>query len=239
MSFFIVSPPLLSITNSTTLTNEKAFYNKLETVWSTVCGKGVKIGTMEIIRCPWPANDELMTRYHDEEWGVPLHDDRKLFEFIVLDAFQAGLSWKIVLYKRRNFEKAFDDFEPAKIAAYTREDYERLVNDAGIIRNRAKIQATITNAQKFLEVQTEVGSFDSYIWGFVEGKPAVNQFKRLEDLPTKNELSDKVSKDLTKRGFKFVGTTITYSFLEAAGLINDHLSSCFRYKELTRKELSG
>ncbi len=184
-------------------------------------------------RCPWPSNDELMEKYHDTEWGVPLHDDRKLFEFIVLDAFQAGLSWKIVLHRRENFRKALDNFQPEKIALYNKKDYERLLNDSGIIRNRAKINATITNAERFLEVQKEFGSFDKYIWEFVGGKPIVNNFQKLEDFPTKNSLSDTVSKDLGKRGFKFVGTTITYSFLEAAGLLNDHLHECFRFQELT------
>ena len=188
---------------------------------------------MEKYRCPWSETDDLMRAYHDSEWGVPLHDDRKIFEFMVLDAFQAGLSWKTVLHKRKNFEKAFDNFDAEKIADYGKSDYERLLGDAGIIRNRAKIQATITNAQKFLEVQTEFGSFDRYLWNFVGGKVVVNNCKRLEDFPTKSELSDLVSKDLSKRGFKFVGTTITYSFLEAAGLLNNHFYKCFRYRELT------
>jgi len=173
-----------------------------------------------------------MVDYHDKEWGVPLHDDRKIFEFMVLDAFQAGLSWAIVLKKREGFRAAFDNFQPEKIAKYNMEDYERLLNDAAIIRNRAKIQATITNAQKFLEVQKEFGTFARYLWNFVAGKPIVNTYKKLEDFPTKSELSDKVSKDLLKRGFKFVGTTITYSFLEAAGLLNNHMRTCFRYKEV-------
>lgn len=183
-------------------------------------------------RCPWPANDELMIQYHDEEWGVPLHDDRKLFEFMVLDAFQAGLSWRTVLHKRENFEKAFDNFVPSKIAGYGQKDYERLLNDAGIIRNRAKIQATINNAQKFLQVSNEFGSFGKFLWKFVNNEPIVNTCEKLQDFPTKSELSDKISKDLVKRGFKFVGTTITYSFLEAAGLLNNHFKTCFRYEEL-------
>ncbi len=187
---------------------------------------------MEKQRCPWPGKDELMRAYHDTEWGVPLHDERKIFEFMVLDAFQAGLSWSIVLKKREGFRAALDNFSPEKIASYNMEDYERLLADTKIIRNRAKIQATITNAQKFLEVQKEFGSFDKYIWRFVDGKPIVNTYKKLEDFPTKIELSDKVSKDLLKRGFKFVGTTITYSFLEAAGLLNNHMSNCFRYSQV-------
>ncbi len=186
-----------------------------------------------IYHCPWADTDDLMREYHDKEWGVPLHNDRKLFEFIVLDAFQAGLSWRTVLHKRKNFALAFDNFEPKVISGYDIKKYEKLLNDSGIVRNRAKIQATITNAQKFIEVQAEFGSFDKYIWGFVDNKPIVNQNKKLEDFPTKTELSDLVSKDLVKRGFKFVGTTITYSFLEAAGLLNNHFYKCFRYSEFS------
>lgn len=187
---------------------------------------------MRRYHCPWAESDELMEKYHDKEWGVPLHEERKIFEFMVLDAFQAGLSWKTILHKRKNFEKAFDNFEPGKIAHYNKEDYERLLVDSGIIRNRQKIQATITNAQRFLEIQAEFGSFDKYIWNFVGGVPIVNHHKRLEDFPTKSELSDIISRDLVKRGFKFVGTTITYSFLEAAGLLNNHFYKCFRYGEV-------
>lgn len=183
-------------------------------------------------RCLWAENDTLMKKYHDEEWGVPLHDDRKLFEFMVLDAFQAGLSWKTILHRRQSFAEAFSNFQPEKIAAYNMEDYERLLNDTGIIRNRAKIQTSITNAQRYLEVQAEFDSFDKYIWGFVNNKPIVNKYKKLEDFPTKNDLSDKISKDLVNRGFRFVGSTITYSFLDAAGLLNNHFYKCFRYREL-------
>jgi DNA-3-methyladenine glycosylase I len=173
-----------------------------------------------------------MKNYHDTEWGVPLHDDQKIFEFMVLDAFQAGLSWKTILHRRVGFEKAFDGFNPQKVARYDMKDYNRLLNDEAIIRNRSKIQATITNAQKFLEVQEEFGSFDRYIWAFVDNKTIVNACKKLEDFPTKSELSDQISKDLVKRGFKFVGTTITYSFLEAAGLLNNHYFKCFRFREV-------
>lgn len=186
----------------------------------------------EKYRCPWAESDDLMRAYHDTEWGVPLHEDQKLFEFIILDAFQAGLSWRTILHKRKNFEKAFSNFDPAKITHYIKEDYERLLEDPGIIRNRAKIQATITNAQRFLEVQKEFGSFDRYLWDFVNGEPIVNNYKKLEDFPTQSDLSDKVSRDLIKRGFKFVGTTITYSFLEAAGLLNNHFYKCFRYNQI-------
>jgi DNA-3-methyladenine glycosylase I len=183
-------------------------------------------------RCAWPGDDRLMVAYHDEEWGVPLHDDRRLFEFLVLDAFQAGLSWRIVLHKRQAFERAFHRFDPKKVARYGDTDYGRLVNDAGIVRNRAKIIATIGNAQRFLDVQREFGSFDRYVWGFVDGRPVVNRHASIADIPARTALSDSVSKDLTKRGFRFVGSTITYAFLQAAGLVNDHVTRCFRYNEL-------
>jgi DNA-3-methyladenine glycosylase I len=172
-------------------------------------------------------------KYHDEEWGVPLHDDQKLFEFMVLDAFQAGLSWKTILNKRENFRKAFDQFDPVRIAEYDEEKYESLLSDAGIIRNRAKIRATITNAQAFLKVQKEFGTFDNYFWSFVGHQPKINSWKSLSDLPAKTEISDLMSKDLTKRGFKFVGSTICYAFMQAAGMVNDHVVDCFRYKELS------
>lgn len=188
-----------------------------------------------LTRCLWPSEDQLMLAYHDTEWGVPLHDDRKFFEFLVLDAFQAGLSWKTILHKRENFRKAFDNFQPEKIAKYTREDYETLLVNPGIIRNRSKINSTITNAERFLYIQREFVSFDKYIWSFVDNKPIINNCKKLEDFPTKSELSDTVSRDLVKRGFKFVGTTITYSFLEAAGLLNNHFYKCFRYEDLKKK----
>lgn len=183
-------------------------------------------------RCPWPGNDPLMIKYHDKEWGVPLHNDRKLFEFLVLDAFQAGLNWKIVLHKRKNFEKAFDNFNPNKIAKYDEKDFQRLIKDAGIIRNKLKIQATITNAQKFLEIKDEYGSFDKYIWQFTNCKTIKNKCKTLKDIPATSPESDAMSKDLKKRGFKFVGSTICYAFMQAAGMVNDHLVDCFRYKEV-------
>jgi DNA-3-methyladenine glycosylase I len=182
-------------------------------------------------RCAWPS-DPLMIQYHDEEWGVPLHNDRKLFEFMVLDAFQAGLSWKTILNKRENFRKAFDNFDPEIIALYDEEKYNSLLADAGIIRNRAKIRATISNARAFLSVQNEFGSFDKYIWSFVGHKPIINSWKSLSELPAKTEVSDKMSKDLTKRGFKFVGSTICYAFMQAAGMVNDHVTTCFRYREV-------
>ena len=182
-------------------------------------------------RCAWIA-DDLMRIYHDEEWGVPLHDDQKLFEFMVLDAFQAGLSWKTILNKRENFRKAFDNFDPKMIAAYDEKHYERLLNDAGIIRNRAKIKATISNAKAFLEIQNEFGTFDNYIWSFVDHKPVINSWKTLSELPAKTAISDRMSKDLMKRGFKFVGSTICYAFMQAAGMVNDHVVGCFRYMEV-------
>jgi len=183
-------------------------------------------------RCAWIV-DELMRKYHDEEWGVPLHDDRKLFEFMVLDAFQAGLSWKTILNKRENFRRAFDNFDPATIAAYDEKKYELLLNDAGIIRNKAKIRATISNAKAFLEVQREFGTFDNYIWSFTDYKTIVNAWNSLSELPARTGVSDRMSKDLMNRGFKFVGSTICYAFMQAAGMVNDHVVSCFRYNQLT------
>ncbi|MBU3940817.1 MAG: DNA-3-methyladenine glycosylase I [Nanoarchaeota archaeon] len=182
-------------------------------------------------RCPWPGNDALMVKYHDEEWGIPLHDDRKLFEFLILDAFQAGLNWKIILHKRNNFEKAFDKFNAKRIAKYNEKDFERLMNDAGIIRNRLKIGAAITNAQKFLEIKKEFGSFDKYIWQFTNYKTIDNKCKILKDIPVISKESDEMSKDLKKRGFKFVGSTICYAFMQAAGMVNDHTIDCFRYRK--------
>ena len=191
---------------------------------------------MEKLRCPWCLGNDLMIKYHDEEWGVPVHSDRLLFEYIILDTFQAGLSWRTVLYKRENFRKAFDNFDPKKIARYGKAKYQNLLSDAGIIRNRAKINAAIINAKKFIELQKEFGSFDKYIWQFVGEKPIINKFKKLSDIPAKTKESDEMSKDLTKRGFKFAGSTICYAFMQAAGLTNDHLTTCFRYKELSRSQ---
>jgi len=173
-----------------------------------------------------------MIAYHDQEWGVPVHDDRKLFEFFVLDAFQAGLSWQIVLNKRENFRKAFEDYQIEKIALYDENKFNELITNKDIIRNKLKINATINNAQRFMEIQKEFGSFDKYIWQFVEGKTIQNKWKELSQIPTKTKESDEMSKDLKKRGFKFVGSTICYAFMQAAGMVNDHLVSCFRFKEL-------
>jgi DNA-3-methyladenine glycosylase I len=175
-----------------------------------------------------------MIAYHDTEWGVPLHDDRKLFEFMVLDAFQAGLSWSTILNKRENFRKAFANFEPAKIARFDRRKFERLMNDAGIIRNRLKISATITNARAFLAIQKEFGSFDKYIWQFAGGRPRVNKWRKLSELRSKSVESDAMSKDLKARGFNFVGSTICYAFMQAAGMINDHMIDCERYEALIK-----
>ncbi|MCX6306996.1 MAG: DNA-3-methyladenine glycosylase I [Bacteroidetes bacterium] len=176
--------------------------------------------------CPWPSTDPLMIRYHDEEWGVPLHDDLKLFEFLVLDAFQAGLNWKTILHKRENFRKAFHGFDLLKISGYDESDFERLMSDAGIIRNKAKINGTIRNARCFLEVQKEFGTFDKYIWQFTGGKTIDHNLTTLDAMRSSSPESDAMSKDLKSRGFKFVGTTICYAFMQAAGMVNDHLTCC-------------
>ncbi len=190
--------------------------------------------TKSLKRCPWPSDDPLMIEYHDREWGVPLHEDRKLFEFIVLDGAQAGLSWSTILRKRENFRAAFHRFDPAIVADYTKKDVQRLLKNEGIIRNRLKIESAITNAKRFLEVQREYGSFDAYIWQFVGNKTIQHRCRRLSDIPATSPESDAMSKDLKKRGFKFVGSTICYAFMQAAGLVNDHLVDCFRYREVHR-----
>jgi DNA-3-methyladenine glycosylase I len=182
-------------------------------------------------RCDWAKND-LAIQYHDTEWGVPLHDDRKLFEFIILEGAQAGLSWDTVLRKRENYRAAFDDFDAEKIALYDAVKIESLLQNEGIIRNRLKIASTIQNAQSYLKIKDEFGSFDSYIWKFVGGKPILNALKTSSEIPAKTEISDAMSKDLKKRGFNFVGSTICYAFMQACGLTNDHLVSCFRYEEV-------
>ncbi len=183
-------------------------------------------------RCNWGTTSEIMIKYHDTEWGVPLHDDQKLFEFFVLEGFQAGLSWQIVLNKRESFREAFDNFNPEIVAKYNEKKLEELVLNKAIIRNRMKIAACVNNANRFLEIQKEFGSFDKYIWGFVDGKPIVNKFKSLKELPAKTGLSDVISADLKKRGFKFVGSTVIYAHMQATGMVNDHLINCFRYKEI-------
>jgi DNA-3-methyladenine glycosylase I len=186
----------------------------------------------QVRRCPWPEGNEPMIRYHDTEWGVPLHDDRKLFEFLVLDAFQAGLSWAIVLRKREGFRKAFSNFDPRKVAKYDGRKVKALLADAGIIRNRLKIEATVSNARAFLAVQHEFGSFDRYIWQFTGGKTKENRRRTLKQLPACSPESDAMSNDLKARGFRFVGSTICYAFMQAAGMVNDHLVGCYRHREL-------
>lgn len=189
-----------------------------------------------IQRCEWSGSDPLYIQYHDEEWGVPLHDDRALFEFLTLEGAQAGLSWLTILRKRENYRKAFDNFEPAKVARYGAKKFAELMNDAGIVRNRQKIQATIENARAFLAVQDEFGSFDKYIWGFVNGKPIRNGWKTLKEIPAKTPLSETISKDLQGRGFRFVGPTIVYAHMQATGMVNDHLVGCYVYKKVGRKK---
>ena len=186
-------------------------------------------------RCAWCGDDPLYVAYHDQEWGVPLYDDAGLFEFLILETFQAGLSWITILRKRENFRKAFDNFDYQKIARYDESKYEELLQNAGIIRNKLKIRATISNAQAFMKVQDEFGSFSDYIWGFTEGKPIQNRFETLKEVPAKTALSDVISKDLKKRGFKFVGSTVIYAHMQATGMVNDHVVSCFRYKEVAKR----
>lgn len=180
-------------------------------------------------RCPWCGNDELYIKYHDEEWGVPVHEDRKHFEFLVLESAQAGLSWITILRKRENYRKAYDNFEPAKVAEYDENKILELMNNPGIIRNRRKIEASINNAKEFIKIQEEFGSFDNYIWMFVNNRPVVNHWNDISEIPATSPLSDEVSRKLKKRGFKFLGSTIIYSHLQATGIINDHITTCFRY----------
>lgn len=181
---------------------------------------------MEIIRCGWCEKDDLYRKYHDEEWGKPVYDDDTIFEFLVLESFQAGLSWYTILNKRENFRKAFEDFNYRKIAEYNEDKIEELMQNAGIIRNRMKISATIGNAQKFLEIQKEFGTFSTYIWNFVGGKPIVNQPKTLKEVPATSEISDALAKDLKIRGFKFLGSTVVYAHMQATGMVCDHLVDC-------------
>ena len=183
-------------------------------------------------RCSWCGDDPLYVAYHDKEWGVPVYDDDTLFEFLILETFQAGLSWITILRKRENFRKAFDNFNYKKIAKYSEKKYELLLQDAGIIRNKLKIKATISNAQAFMEIQQEFGSFSKYIWNFTHGKPIKNAFNNLKQVPATTELSDIISKDLKKRGFKFVGSTVIYAHMQATGMVNDHTIDCFRYNEV-------
>jgi len=185
---------------------------------------------MEKIRCNWVSNDELYIKYHDEEWGKPVYDDKVLFEFLVLESFQAGLSWITILKKRENFRKAFDNFNDKKIVKYNDAKIEELMQNEGIIRHRGKIEATINNAKVFQEIQKEFGSFSEYLWKYVNGKPIDNNLKSIKDAVAKTEISDALAKDLKKRGFKFMGSTTVYAFMQAVGMVNDHVTSCFCYK---------
>jgi DNA-3-methyladenine glycosylase I len=185
-----------------------------------------------VARCTWPGTDPLYVAYHDEEWGVPVHDDRTLFEFLVLEGAQAGLSWITILRRREGYRRAFDGFDPEMVARYDDEKVAALLEDSGIIRNRAKVRSAIANAQRFLDVQREFGSFDRYIWQFVDGKPIHNAWTGLGDIPAKTPVSDALSKDLAKRGFSFVGSTIMYAHMQATGMVNDHITTCFRYPQL-------
>ncbi len=186
-------------------------------------------------RCSWAESNPLMKEYHDKEWGTPVHDDRLLFEFVILEGVQAGLSWNTILQKRENFRKAFDDFDYKKIANYDEKKVEELLQNIGIIRNKRKIQAVITNAKAFLEIQKEFGSFDAYIWDFIDHRPIKNAWESLEEIPAKTEMSETISKDLKKRCFKFIGPTVIYAFMQAVGMVNDHIIDCFRYNELKNK----
>ena len=185
--------------------------------------------------CSWPARDPLLMEYHDTEWGVPVHDDRKIFEFLILEGFQAGLSWLTILRKRENFRKAFDDFDFTRVTKYDAAKIDPLLSDAGIVRNRLKIAGAIASADAFIRVRKEFGTFDEYIWQFTDGKTIVHHFKSISQIPARTDLSDAISADLKKRGFKFVGSTIIYAHMQATGMVNDHIQSCFRYKELTQK----
>ena len=182
---------------------------------------------MEVVRCAWCEKDDLYQNYHDQEWGKPIYDDETIFEFLILESFQAGLSWYTILAKRENFRAAFDYFDYQKIAQYSEEKVEELIQNAGIIRNRLKILATINNAQKFMEVQKEFGSFSKYIWGFVNHEPIVNRPKTLKEVPATTEISDALAKDLKKRGFKFMGSTVVYAHMQATGMVNDHVEDCW------------
>ena len=184
-------------------------------------------------RCQWVSNDPLYIKYHDEEWGVPVYDDRKLFEFLILETFQAGLSWITVLRKRENFKKAFADFDYQKVADFSEGKIQELLQDTGIIRNQLKIRAAVTNAQAFIKIREEFGDFSSYIWKFTEGKSVINKWNHIKEVPAFTPLSDVISKDLKKRGFKFVGTTVVYAHMQATGMVNDHTTDCFRYNHVS------
>jgi DNA-3-methyladenine glycosylase I len=183
-------------------------------------------------RCAWAGDDALYQSYHDEEWGVPLHDDQKLFEFLILEGAQAGLSWITILKKRENYRAAFDDFDPQIVAKYDEAKIKELLSNPGIVRNKLKVRSAVSNAQLFLDIQREFGSFDAYIWGFTGGKTKINQWKSLSELPTKTPEAEAMSKDLKTSGFKFIGPTICYAFMQTIGMVNDHTVDCFRYKEV-------
>ena len=184
-------------------------------------------------RCGWGTNDLEMLKYHDEEWGAPIHDDRRLFEMLVLEGAQAGLSWSTILHRREHYKKAFDGFDPIKVAAYTEKDVERLLGEPGVIRNRRKIESAVNNARRLLEVQREFGSFDAYVWGFVGGGPRVNHFTSFREMPAETEESRTMSADLKRRDFSFVGPTICYAYMQSVGMVNDHLVTCYRHSELS------
>ena len=185
-------------------------------------------------RCSWPGSEPIYIDYHDKEWGVPLHDENQLFEFLILEGAQAGLSWITILKKREAYRKAYSNFDVEKVARFNSRSVERLLNNPGIVRNRLKIEASITNAKAYLEIQDEYGSFNDFIWDYVDGEPIQNKYKTLKQLPATTSLSDKLSKDLKKRGFKFVGSTICYAFMQATGMVNDHVTECFRHKEVSK-----
>jgi DNA-3-methyladenine glycosylase I len=192
----------------------------------------------DLVRCAWASGDPLSTAYHDREWGTPLHDDRGLFEFLILEGAQAGLSWSTILKKRQGYRLAFDGFDPRKVARYDEDKLAALLNHAGIVRNRLKIRAAVRNAQAFLAVQKEFGSFDAYVWGFVGGQPVQNRWRRAGDVPARTPQSDAMSKDLIGRGFTFAGSTICYAFMQATGMVNDHVVDCFRHTELAQTGIS-
>ncbi len=186
-------------------------------------------------RCPWPGDDEIMLHYHDEEWGTPVHDDTKHYEFLLLDGAQAGLSWRTILHKRENYQAAFSGFDPRKVARFDARMVERLLQDPGIVRNRLKVEGAIISAKAFLRVEKEFSSFDAYIWSFTGGRTIMNRWESLQQVPAKTPESEAMSKDLVKRGFKFVGPTICYAYMQAAGMVNDHLTSCFRWREVQQE----
>jgi len=194
---------------------------------------------MERVRCAWAGDDQLYRRYHDAEWGVPLHDERRLFEFLILEGAQAGLSWITILRKRDHYRVAFDDFDATHIAGYDAGKIELLMQNRGIVRNRLKLEAAVNNAQKFLEVQAASGSFDAFLWQFVDGRPRQNAWRSLAEVPVNTPESDAMSRELTRRGFKFVGTTICYALMQAIGMVNDHTTDCFRHAELSNMKIEG